>query len=87
MEEIGGRELNESARYTVEVPEEMLRCLLEDCYPQERYPTVQTVQDALLRAAEDRCTAERASAHIDLRQLLVELDQGPEARGGDRGGN
>lgn len=82
-DEIGGRELTDSGRYTVEVPEELLECLLENCYPKDRYPTVDSVQRALLRAVEDRCAFERASSHIDMRRLLIELDEDGDIRGGE----
>lgn len=46
------RSVNESGRYTVDVPEPTARELL-DHYPVERYPEVQSVGDALLEAASD----------------------------------
>ena len=79
-DEIGGRELTDSGRYTIEVPEEMLTCLLEHCYPKDRYPTVDSVQAGLLRAVEERCALERAASHIEVRRLLIELDEEGDVR-------
>jgi len=46
------RSLNDSGRYGITVPDEFARALYER-YSVSEYPQVQSVQDALLRAASE----------------------------------
>lgn len=56
-ETLGMRSLNESGRYGITVPDEFAEALFER-YPAAEYPQVQSVQDALLRAASEALEAD-----------------------------